>query len=116
MMFGPQTMELESLLERFKDMDDFQRAVLASDWRKAENRPGPKTSRVKAWDAAALMEREDVRQLVFNTVDFGEHAEVWDAAVDGAEALVVRDLISKEDYMTLTGPVRHVFGQLHPND
>jgi len=114
--YGPQTPQVENFLYRLTTLNNFQKSLLASQWKKNEERTGTMKSRVNTWNAAALFEREDIRQVVFDRLDYGKWPEAWEAAVDGAEALLSRDLISAEEYITLTAPTRHVLGQLHPND
>jgi hypothetical protein len=114
--YGPQTQQIEHLLYRLTTLDNFQKALLASQWRANETQPGTMQSRVNTWNASALFGREDIRQVVFNHIDYDMWPEAWEAAADSAEALMARDLISEAEYITLTTPARHVLGQLHPHD
>jgi hypothetical protein len=62
------------------------------------------TARNAAWNAA----RDAARNAAWNAA--------WNAARDAAAALVVRDLITTDEYDTLTRPWRQVIGRIHPDD
>ena len=57
-------------------------------------------ARAAAWDATRAAARD----------------AAWAAARDAAWALLVRDLITTEDYDTLTRPWRAAIGPIHPDD
>src|SRR5579885_2641553 len=85
-VFGPQGQEVVALIERAGRLtaDEMQR--LDAAWDAARDAAGD-----AAWDADL-------------------HVAAWDAAGDAARALVVRDLISDEDFRTLYGPWESVIG------
>ena len=62
--------------------------------------------------AAALIDR--ARRLTADELD--SLAAARDAAWDAARALVVRDLITTDQYDTLTRTWREVIGPIHPDD
>ena len=61
-----------------------------------------------AWDAA--------RDAAWDATWDAAWYAAWDAARDAALALLVRDIITTEDYDALTRPWRTAIGPIHPDD
>ena len=114
---GPQGVQVAALIERSRRLaaDDLQR--LTAEW------PAAWAARDVAWEAATDAARDAARDAAWEAA--------WEAATDAARdaawgaawvardvalALVVRDLISTEDYDTLTLPWRQTIGPIHPDD
>ena len=89
MMYGPQTIEIEALIEKIKCVTEKQAVELKSAWDANWN---------TAWEAAWIIAREAAR-----------NAGRW-AARDAVLALLVKDKISVEDFDTLYGPWKSVMG------
>lgn len=77
-------------------------------------------ARDSAWYAAWDATRDGTRDAAFHVARSAPSrvmlGAVLDAARDAALALLVRDLITTEDYDTLTHPWRAVIGPIHPDD
>lgn len=69
-------------------------------------------ARAAAWDAARVAAWAAARVAAWDAT----RVAAWDAARGAALALVVRDLITKEQYSLLTGPWAQVIGPAHPDD
>ena len=100
--YGPNTAEVERLLERMETITAEEDIALGKAWKGG-----------KAWDAAwdnarGSSRKSDRSDAVSDAWRIIEHLEVWDddwdAARDAVLALVVRDLISQEDFDVLYGP------------
>jgi len=96
---GPQGREVAALIERARSLTTEERDKLAA------SRDDPwAVAQTAAWDAAWGAAR----------------AAAWDAAWVAARyvaaGLLVRDLISREHYDTLTLPWRTAVGPIHPDD
>ena len=85
--FGPQGVHVAAVLERARHLTPVEVRALTP-------------VRVAAWVAAWVAAGEDTR----------------DAALAAAGALVVRDLITTEDYDALTRPWREAIGPIHSDD
>lgn len=111
-IYGPQTHEIEALLERARRLTDAEA--------KALKRPCY-DARDAAWYTACYAARYaacyDARDAVRYAARDAARYAVWDAA----HALVVRDLIgnygfTQQHYDMLTGPWRQVISPIHPDD
>ena len=132
-VFGPQGVHVAALLERACHLTlDEARAlapvrVAARDAARDAALGGARgtalgAAREAAWDAA----RDAAWGAAWDAALGGARGGAWDAvweatcaawdAAWSAVALVVRDLITTEDYDTLTRPWREVIGPIHPDD
>lgn len=103
-VFGPQDACVAALIDRAL------RLTLALA-------PGLDNVALVAWNAAWDAARDAARDVVWATVVEDDESISGLFAVLGAVgALVVRDLITTEDYDTLTRPWREVIGPIHPDD
>lgn len=100
-VFGPQGVHVAALLERACHLTLDEARALA---------PVRVAARDAARDAALGGARGGAWDAVWEAT-----CAAWDAAWS-AVALVVRDLITTEDYDTLTRPWREVIGPIHPDD
>jgi hypothetical protein len=110
-IYGPQGEYIVALIERARRLTDEEAAgprwtqdVGRRDASRAARRAARRATRYAAWYAAWYAARD--------AAPFAE---------DAATALVVRDLISPDDftqehYDVLTGPWRQVIGPIHPDD
>ncbi len=127
--FGPQGEQVASLLESLRAMTAEQAWAASAAWR-----PMRRSARYDtAWSAAVRESadaplRHDVQAAAWSSA----RSAVWDAAWDAAwhdaqfaaryaawyaaAALVVRDLISRDHYDTLTMPLRKAGIVVHPDD
>ena len=100
---GPQGMHVAALIKRAGTLtpDEAERLGAARDAARA-------AARYATWNATWDASREAAWDAT------------WDAARAAAQtaalALVVRDLLSREHYRTLTGPWASVIGPAHPDD
>jgi len=106
MMYGPQTIEIEALIEKISNMPEKQAVELKSAWDANWN---------TAWEAAWIIAREAARNAGRWAARDAAHGAVWDsvaygAARDAVLALLVKDKISAEDFDTLYGPWKSVMG------
>ena len=96
---GPQGAEVAAIIERARRLtgDEASRLIAAQrvEW-------------YAAWRAA--------RDAGWYAGWYAEWDAAWAAARDAAGALVVRDLLTAEDYDTLTRPWREAIGPIHPDD
>ena len=133
--YGPQTAEVEALLERARTLTDVEVLALGAV-RGVVPDAALYTALYAAWDAvlsAAWGAARDAALYTVWNVARGSWDEVWDAvwdavggsgrdaALDAAYALFARDLITpagftQAHYDLLTGPWRRVVGAVHPND
>ena len=124
-VFGPQGVYVQALIERLDAMTPAEaEALAAAAWGAA--------ARAAAWgdaargDAARAAAWDAARAAAWDTAWDTARAAAWDtawdtadaarAAADAAAGLLVRDLISTEEYDALTMPVRRVLGPIHPDD
>jgi hypothetical protein len=68
-------------------------------------------ARAAAWDAARAAAWDAARAAAWDAA----RVAAWDAG-DAARALVVRDLITTDEYDRLTRPWRQAIGRIHPDD
>lgn len=124
---GPQSEQVATLISRAGKLTVGEAEKLASA-RKAVRETAWASARVSAREAAWVATREaagdaaweaawdaawaSAREATWETT----REAAWDAAREAAFALVVRDLISKEQYSLLTGPWVQVIGPAHPDD
>ena len=73
-------------------------------------------ARAAAWDAAWDAAWVAVRVAAWDAAWDAARVAAWAAAWDAARALVVRDLITTDQYDTLTRTWREVIGPIHPDD
>lgn len=92
---GPQGKHVAALIERAGTLTMQETDSLVAEWS-------------AAWVAAWVAARSAAREAAWDAA--------WGAAWDAAGALVVRDLITTEDYDTLTLPWRQIVGRIHPDD
>lgn len=115
--YGPQTAEVEALLERVRLLTDADIQAL-----KVAAITAWITAWYKAWHTMHRAVRDSVWDSVWAAID-----EVWKTSRQqhlahiALLALVVRDLITPDgftqaDYDLLTGPWRRVIGKIHPDD
>lgn len=103
--FGPQTPQVETLLKRIATLTEDEVAALDAAWHAA-----PATGWYAAYSAAFDAASHDTRDAAWNAAWHALGVAAWDAAVDAAAALVVRDLITAEQFDALTGPWVSVIG------
>ena len=124
---GPQGEHVAALIRSIPDITrtPTERVALAwnATWNSARN-----AARDAAWYAAWDAARDAVRDATWNAAwdaarDAARDATwnaardaAWDAARDAALELLVRDLITTEDYDALTRPWRTAIGPIHPDD
>ena len=119
-VFGPQGAHVVALLERARHLTLDEARALAPVWDDAlADALGDASD--AAWDAAesAALAATLAATLTAALAAVEEAAALGDALYavrDAAGALVVRDLITTEDYDTLTRPWRTVIGPIHPDD
>ena len=105
--YGPQAPQVEALIARARALTPDEVGRLNAAWGNA---------RVAAWDAARdsawVAARNSARRAAWNAA----WDAVWDAARNSAGALVVRDLISEDQYRVLVQPWASVCGWPHPDD
>ena len=138
MMYGPQTSEIEKLIEVIRGLTDEQINDLSSivAWDAYYQ-----AARDAAWHAAWCATLDEVRYAARDATRDATWGAAWDAtryaawhaawcatrdaaryaAWDAVEALLVRDLITddgftQEHYELLTWPWRTVIGPIHPDD
>ena len=112
---GPQGVHVVALLDRARRLTldevralapvrgDAWDAALDAAWDAALD-----AARTAAWDAAS--------DAAWDAASDAARTAAWVAARDTAGALVVRDLLTAEDYDTLTRPWREAVGPIHPDD
>ena len=111
--FGPQGVHVAALIERARHLTLDEVRTLA---------PVRDAAWDAAWDAARDAAWDAARDAALGGARGGAWDAVWEAtcaawdAAWSAVALVVRDLITTEDYDTLTRPWREVIGPIHPDD
>ena len=130
-VFGPQGAHVVALLDRARHLTPDEASELDAEldaaWDVAWD-----AVRDAAWDAAWDAEldaaldaaRDAVRDATRGVAWDAARGVAWDAAWDAtwdatwdaACGLVVRDLITTEDYDTLTRTWREVIGPIHPDD
>ena len=108
--YGPQTAEVKDLITKVKTITPEQAEALAIVWDRSDNSAdewdevwmraikasgGRRAEWEAAWDAIGMFRTR--------TYEMGGYA-VEHAAWEGTAALVVKDLISEEDFNTLYGP------------
>ena len=105
--YGPQTAEIEAVIERLKTMTADEIEALAAAWDAA---------RTVAWDAARTAAwydvRYDVRDATWGAAWYDVRYDVrdatWGAVRDAILALLVKDLITPEQFDLLYGPWKQV--------
>ena len=93
--YGPNTAQVEALIEQVRNLTPEQADALYAAW---------DTPITTAWVAARAAARDAAQAAA--------RAPAWDAAWDAAWALVVRDLITPEQFNILTAPWVSVMGPL----
>lgn len=113
--FGPQGVHVVALIESARNLTADQ----ASSLRTARDAAGY-VARSAAWDAARDAAGYAAGYAAWDAAQYAAGYVAWDAAWDAAghvaRALIVRDLITTEQYDTLTLPWRKVVGRIHPDD
>ena len=104
---GPQGVYVSALLERACHLTLDEERALAPAWDAAKPAAG-NVALFAAWDAT----RDAARDAVRATAKIAASGGAWNAAC----GLITRDLITTEDYDTLTRPWREVIGPIHPDD
>ena len=114
--YGPNTTQIEALLEKVKTITPEQAEALAIVWDGSNNSAdkwdevwlraihaseGRRGEWEAAWDAIGMFRKR--------TYEMGGHA-VEHAAWEATAALVVKDLISEDDFNILYGPWKEVMG------
>ena len=97
MKYGPQTAQIETLLEQIKSLTPEQIEALSAAWGAAWG-----AARFAAWDAAWDAARDAALSAALSAA--------WNAAWGAVLALVVQDLISEEHFNILYGPWASVMG------
>ena len=108
--YGPNTTQIEALLEKVKTITPEQAEALAIVWERSDNSADEwdevwrraihaSEGRRGEWEAAC----DAIGMFRKRTYEMGGHA-VEHAAWEAAAALVVKDLISEDDFNTLYGP------------
>jgi hypothetical protein len=111
--YGPQTAEVEALLERVRTLSDAEVLALREAWNAT---PGEAWCEAWRWVWGAL----HAARLEAAVDDAANDA--WRGApLDAVLALIARDLITPDKftqahYDLLTGPWRKVIGKVHPDD
>ena len=105
--YGPQTVEVEALLERARNLTDDEVKALRGAWddaRAAMRAWGARAAARYAAHDAAWDVRDDAawtaREAAWGAWDAGsaDWAAAWHAVRDGVQALVVRDLIGQHGF------------------
>lgn len=117
--YGPQTIEIEALIARAKVItDDESRSWYAAWYATQDSSPNAAWDAARdaaldaAWDAAWDAARDVADDAAWDAVRSAADYPVRDAAL----ALLVRDLISEDDYDLLTRPWRQAIGPIHSDD
>jgi hypothetical protein len=100
-LFGPNGEQVVALIEQAKTLTPEQSRALVAAWAAAWD-----AARAAAWDTAWAAARDAARAAARDAA----RAAVWDAAWAAARALVVRDLITPEQFDLLAGPWVSVMG------
>ena len=107
LVLGPQGEHVAALIRSIPDITRTPTESVAlawyATWRAVRNATW-RTTRDAAWDAA------------WNAVRDAARDATWDAARNAVLALLVRDIITTEDYDALTRPWRTAIGPIHPDD
>lgn len=114
MKYGPQTPEIEALLERARTLTDTEVLALREAWNATPGEAWCEAWRW-VWDALRAARLDEAWD------DVGQEDASRGAPLDAVIALVARDLITptgftQEHYDLLTGPWRKVIGKVHPDD
>jgi len=107
MKYGPQTQQIEELVEKLKGVTPEQAERLNDAWYDALNdarNDARKAARVTLLDGSLAW------NAVRDAVQDAAHHFAWGAAWDAALALLVQDKISTEHFDTLYGPWKSVMG------
>ena len=128
-VFGPQGVHVAALIERARRLTPDEASALgaARDAALGAACGAARDAALDAaWDAARDAAWSAARDAALGGARGGAWGGAWDAvweatcaawdAAWSAVALVVRDLITTEDYDTLTRPWREVIGPIHPDD
>lgn len=100
---GPQGQQVLDLIERAKHLTEDEARRLGAAWVAAWD---------AAWYAAGYAAREAAREAARVAARYASWYAAGDAAWDAACALVVRDLITDEQFHILAGPWEQVMGAL----
>ena len=124
-VFGPQGTHVVALIDRARHLTPGEASALNAPSYAA--RDAARDAVVTA--AGASARRYDALTVAWDAMldaawDAAWDDDAWDATwgtswggvLDAARALIVRDLITTEDYDTLTRPWREVIGPIHPED
>ena len=103
MALGPQGEHVAALIGSIRAITGSAAERLALAWDATSD-----AARAAAWDAT----RDAARDAAWAAA----RDAAWAAARDAAWALLVRDLITTEDYDALTRPWRTAIGPIHPDD
>ena len=110
-VFGPQCEHVAALLERARHLT-LDEASALDDALDGGRYAAWEAARDAAWDVA----RAPAAAVASAAARAAARGAARAAARDAAGALVVRGLITTEDYDTLTRPWRTVIGPIHPDD
>ena len=109
--YGPQTPLVEALIERARDLTPNEFERLNAAWDSAR-----RAAWVAVWNAAWDAARDAAGDAAWDAAWDAARDAAWDAARDAARALVVRDLITEDQYRILVQPWASVCGWPHPDD
>ena len=117
--YGPQTPQIEALLERARNLTDDETKALRDAWTARDaDRDDAQEAAWDAWDAARAAARAAARDAAWDPAQdaaWTVRDAAWDAFWDATQALVVRDLVgqngfTQEHYDTLVAPWESVMG------
>ena len=108
---GPQGEHVAALIRSIPDITRTPTERVALAWDAAWD-----AVRDAAWYAAWYAARDAVRDAARDAARDAVRDATWYAARDATLALLVRDLITTEQYDALTRPWRVAVGPIHPDD
>jgi hypothetical protein len=114
---GPNGREVAALIDRARRLTPEENEALAAAWDAARHAAryaawdaAWNAARVAAWNAAKVAAWAAARNVAWHAARSATEKAAWVAARNAASALVVRDLITLEQFDVLYGPWRDVIG------
>ena len=106
-IYGPNTAEVEAMIEKIKTITPEQAETLFVAW-VANNAADRALAEFEALDATNYEQWIAVRYAAMKAMPDDVPLNVWEAIWGATLALVVRERISEEDFDVLYGPWREV--------